>query len=291
MRHYLLNFVFLFLASNMVHAGALERLFAPKADLWPYWAEYNAASTQAIDHTLWDRFLQTYVQQGDDGINRVAYAAVSSRDLNLLQQYISQLENIPIREYSRSEQLAYWVNLYNAVTVNIVLQHYPVNDIRDINISPGLFAIGPWGKKVLEIDGKPVSLNDIEHRILRPIWKDPRLHYILNCASLGCPNLYSRAYQARSINELLDKAAHEYINHPRGVVFKSGKLYVSSIYSWFRVDFGNSEPAVIQHLIEYASDDLARALSETTQISGDDYNWKLNDVDPVTPGRSNTDEY
>ena len=291
MRHYLLNFVFLLLASNMVHAGALERLFAPKADLWPYWAEYNAASTQAIDHTLWDRFLQTYVQQGDDGINRVAYAAVSSRDLNLLQQYISQLENIPIREYSRPEQLAYWANLYNAVTVNIVLQHYPVKDIRDINISPGMFAIGPWGKKLLEIESKQLSLNDIEHRILRPVWKDPRLHYILNCASLGCPNLYSRAYQASSINELLDKAAHEYINHPRGVVFKSGKLYVSSIYSWFQVDFGDSEPAVIQHLIKYASADLAMTLSTTEQISGDAYNWRLNDVDPVTPGRSNADEY
>ncbi len=87
----------------------------------------------------------------------------------------------------RAEQFPFWINLYNALTVKVVLDHYPVEIIRDIDISPGLFADGPWGKKLVTVEGEALSLDDIEHRILRPIWKDPRLHYVLNCAALGVP--------------------------------------------------------------------------------------------------------
>jgi hypothetical protein len=266
------------LLSSLAQANALERLFAPKAERWTFWDSRDPGATLKIDHSAWNTFLGQYVLQGEDGINRVRYAGVSDTDRQQLRGYITALEQLAIRRYSAAQQLAYWINLYNAVTVDIVLQYYPVSSIRDIDVSPGFFADGPWGKKLLTIEGQPVSLNDIEHRILRPIWQDPRLHYALNCASLGCPNLSINAYNADTIDTLLDQAATAYVNNPRGVSFINGKLYVSSIYSWFRDDFGKSDSAVIDHLKHYASAPLQNALADTGHIAGDRYNWSLNDA-------------
>ena len=104
---------------------------------------------------------------------------------------------------SRDEQLAYWINLYNALTVKVILDHYPVKSILDIDISPGWFSIGPWGKKLVAVEGVEISLDDIEHRILRPIWRDPRIHYALNCAAVGCPNLLREAFTGATAEVLL----------------------------------------------------------------------------------------
>ena len=137
------------------------------------------------------RFLAQHLRTGEDGIARIGYGAVSDEDRKSLDAYIAALAGHPgsRRALNRAEQQAYWINLYNALTVQVILDHYPVESIRDIDISPGLFADGPWGKKLVTIEGEAVSLDDIEHRILRPIWKDPRIHYAVNCASIGCPNL------------------------------------------------------------------------------------------------------
>ena len=266
------------LVSLTASANALERLFAPQAERWAFWDSRNPGSTEQIDHSAWNRFLGQYVRQGTDGINRVQYSRVNDTDRQQLQQYIASLEQLPVRSYSAAQQLAYWINLYNAVTIDVVLQHYPVSSIRDIDISPGFFSDGPWGKKLLTIEGQPVSLNDIEHRILRPLWQDPRLHYALNCASLGCPNLSTRAFTADTLDTMLDQAATAYINDPRGVSFENGKLYVSSIYNWFRGDFGDSDRAIIDHLQRYASALLKEKLSTSGSISGYRYNWSLNDA-------------
>lgn len=266
------------LLSSMAQANALERLFAPKAERWAFWDSREPYATRQIDHSGWNMFLGQYVLQGEDGINRVQYSRVSDADRQQLKRYITALEQLPIRGYNADQQLVYWINLYNAATIDIVLQHYPVASIRDIDISPGFFADGPWGKKLLSIEGQQVSLNDIEHRILRPLWQDPRLHYALNCASLGCPNLSTSAYSADTIGLQLDQAATDFVNNPRGVSFTDGKLYVSSIYSWFRDDFGKSDSAVIDHLKRHAEAPLKDTLADTTQIAGYRYNWSLNDA-------------
>lgn len=266
------------LLSSMAQANALERLFAPKAERWAFWDSREPYATRQIDHSGWNMFLGQYVLQGEDGINRVQYSRVSDADRQQLKRYITALEQLPIRGYNADQQLVYWINLYNAATIDIVLQHYPVASIRDIDISPGFFADGPWGKKLLSIEGQQVSLNDIEHRILRPLWQDPRLHYALNCASLGCPNLSTSAYSADTIELQLDQAATDFVNNPRGVSFTDGKLYVSSIYSWFRDDFGKSDSAVIDHLKRHAEAPLKDTLADTTQIAGYRYNWSLNDA-------------
>jgi len=264
--------------SNMASAGAFERLFAPSAELWPLWQKHDASSTQEIDHSLWNSFLTKYVATGSDGISRVSYKDVSEDDKRALNRYIVASESIAIAEFNKSQQLAYWVNLYNAVTVNIILAHYPVQSIRDIDISPGFFADGPWGKKVLSIAGETVSLNDIEHRILRPIWKDPRLHYVLNCASLGCPNLRDRVYTASDMDNAMDMAARDYVNHKRAVSVEGENVNVSSIYSWFLDDFGATEKMAIEHFQQYAAPELAKSLNNIEFFNDDSYDWSLNDA-------------
>lgn len=278
------------LLAGLVQAGALEQLFAPKAELWETWAQHDPASIEQIDHGAWDHFLQTYVVRGKDGINRLPYAKISPADRQLLSNYLSAMQGIAISRYTRKQQLAYWVNLYNATTVNIVLAHYPVASIRDIDISPGLFADGPWAKKVLTIEGQAVSLNDIEHRILRPLWKDPRIHYAVNCASLGCPDLRNRAFSADHMEEELNMAAREYINHPRGVRVEEKSLHVSSIYSWFQRDFGEDDAQVIAHIKLFASPPLQQQLEGIDSITGDDYDWSLNDTQPVQEPASGAEE-
>lgn len=281
---------FWLLAVNTTSAGSLERLFAPKAELWSDWLQSDAYSSRTIDHQAWGNFLKKYVTRDEDGITRLPYAGIIQVDRQVLKEYIIYLQTISISNYKRTEQLAYWINLYNAVTVDLVMQHYPVDSIRDIDISPGLFSDGPWGKKLLTIENRNVSLNDIEHRILRPIWKEPRLHYALNCASIGCPNLNVSAFTAANTDKLLEQGAFDYINHPRGVSVKNGELYVSSIYSWFQEDFGDNELAVIRHLIHYAAPKLAESLRDRESIDGDDYNWMLNDLHPAKPDASQGDD-
>lgn len=251
---------------------------APKPDLWPRWAEHDASSTQELDHGAWQRFLETYLASRGDDLNVIDYGRVSSADQAALSGYVDALAATPITRFNRNQQLAYWINLYNALTTKVVLDHYPVDSIRDIKISPGLFKSGPWDKELLTIEGEPLTLNDIEHRILRPIWKDPRIHYAVNCASVGCPNLQSRAFTAANTETLLNKAARDYINSSRGVKITDTRIQVSSIYKWFREDFGTSDQDVINHLQQYAQPQLKTALSGISRIADDYYDWSLNDA-------------
>lgn len=260
----------------VVAAWSLPAGAAPKAVLWDIWAAHDPAGGLTVDHAAWDRLLGQYVQPGSDGINRVDYEAVTPEDRARLDGYIAMLTAIPVRSLSRAEQLPFWVNLYNALTVRVVLEHYPVASIRDIDISPGFFADGPWGKKLVTVEGEAVSLDDIEHRILRPIWGDPRIHYVVNCASLGCPNLRTHAMTTENAETFLEEAAAAFINHPRGVRIEDGKLYVSSIYDWFDVDFGGNDAGVIAHLKAYAKGELAGALAGISRIADDSYDWRLN---------------
>ena len=253
--------------------------FAPKSTLWERWAAHSPSATDTIDHGVWDDFLATNVVSQADGGNRLAYAKVSEADKKQLDDYLSYLSALRISDFSRDEQRAYWINLYNALTVDVVLDHYPVDSIRDISISPGFFSIGPWGKKLVRIEGEEVSLDDIEHRILRPIWKDPRIHYALNCASLGCPKLMPRAFTASNTDELLDQGARDFINSAHGARFDSDRrLTASSIYDWFQEDFGGDEAGVIAHLGLYARPTLKVKLEGIDEVYDFEYDWTLNDV-------------
>ena len=261
----------------VVLAGRL--VAAPQADLWPRWQAYDPGSDRVVDHSAWERFMAKYlVTSHPSGINRVEYGEVSAVDKQTLKSYLDDLQQVPVSQLNRNEQKAYWINLYNAATLDIVLDHYPVSSITKVNLASGLFSRGPWEAKILKIEGQEVSLNDIEHRILRPIWKDPRVHYAVNCASIGCPNLQDRAYTSKNTEVRLEKGAREYINHPRGAAFEGKKLVLSSIYDWFQEDFGGSDQGVLRHLRRYAAPDLAGKLESFSGRIDYRYDWSLNEA-------------
>ena len=159
-----------------------------------------------------------------------------------------------------------------------MLDHYPVTSIIKLSISPGLFSIGPWGKKLVAIGGENLSLNDIEHRILRPIWREPRTHYAINCSALSCPNLLTEAFTATNADGLLDVAAWDYINRDGIIDIDDNGLVVSSIFEWYKADFGGDDASLIAHLLLYADGELAAKLEGATEIVGHRYNWSLNDA-------------
>ena len=168
-----LIYIEVMLSSPMTGAFWFESLFAPDAELWPRWERHNPESQKRIDHTEWDTLLKTYVRQGPDGVNRFAYSRLSAFDAQQLHGYVRRLADIKISDHSRPEQFAYWINLYNALTIQVVISHYPVKSIREIKLEGSGLGGGPWEAKLVTVEGENLSLNDIEHRILRPIWRDP----------------------------------------------------------------------------------------------------------------------
>ena len=250
---------------------------APSAEPWKLWENHDAAATAVIDHAPWGRFLAAHHRAGADGVARFAYSAAQA-DRPALDSDIARLTALPISRSNRAEQFAYWVNLYNMITIQTVLRHYPVASIRDIKISPGWFSTGPWGAKLVEVEGTKLSLDDIEHRILRPIWRDPRIHYLVNCASIGCPDLPAVPVTAAGREAMMDAAARQFVNHPRGAAIESGRLVASSIYVWFAADFGPEPADVVIHLRKFARQDFYTALSHIRRVSEDRYDWALNDA-------------
>jgi hypothetical protein len=260
--------------------AAAPAFAAPKSEPWPRWQANDPSSTVSVDHGPWSRFLAKYVSEGKPGeVSTVAYARVTAADKQNVGDYIGSLERTRVSQLNRDEQFAYWVNLYNAGTVRLILDRYPVKSIRDIKLG-GLFPSGPWDAKLLTVEGEPLSLNDIEHRILRPIWKDPRIHYAVNCASYSCPNLQATAFTAKNSGALLDQSARSYVNAARGVDFSSGTLVLSSIYSWYADDFGSSQAELLAHLRRYAAPALAERLAGYRGKITSGYDWALNEPRP-----------
>ena len=249
------------------------------SDITEYWRESAASSQIEVDHSAWNELLDAYLVEAPDGLNRFRYGVVSAADKRLLEQYLEMLQSVTVTDLTSTQQYAYWINFYNALTIQVILEHYPVDSIFDISYS--LLSRGPWKEKLVSVEGMELSLDDVEHEILRPIFRDNRIHYAVNCASYGCPNLQTKAFTVENLDELLEFSAMQYINHPRGVTIEDGELIVSSIYDWYADDFGKNEKEIIQHFLEYADDDLKGQLSKFDEIEDYRYDWALNDAYPA----------
>ena len=258
--------------------GVITLIFAttPQAAQEADWGQHNPASTRIVDHSTWDQILTRYIQTSEDGVNRFAYNQVRKADKVELSAYITRLTQVDVPSLNRNEQFALWANLYNAITIDLILDNYPVASIREIK--PSVFSFGPWKQKLVTMAGQELSLDDIEHNILRKHWQDPRVHYAVNCASIGCPNLAITPFTGDNLNDLLDTAARAFINHPRGARVEEGKLTVSSIYKWYKDDFGGDDAGVISHMLLYAEPALAKALQQISSIDRDEYDWTLNET-------------
>ena len=250
-------------------------------------ASVSSVSAQTAPVGAYDELLRLYVKPSADGVNRVDYIAwkKNKADVAKLDAALKDMMSATPSKLERNAAMAYWINLYNAVTLKVILDKYPVASIRDIKsdgfLDPKAYT-GPWRTKRTKIEGTDYSLDDIENNALRPVFKDPRVHYAVNCASFGCPNLLNRAWTAATLDADLDAAARDFVNHKRGVEIQPGnKLKVSSIYSWFEGDFGTTgQDAVLAHFRKYGRPDLIKALDAGAKIGDNDYIWTLAVVKP-----------
>jgi hypothetical protein len=269
MKHLAAAFALAFALPAAAAPIAIERQFAPKSALVdPRFEASDEASAVAADHAAWARFLDAYVVEGPTGVNLVRYNAVTADDRAALAAYIGALEATDTATLSRKEQIAFWFNLYNAATVKLILDNRGIASIQDIK--------KPWDQPVARVKGRALTLNEIEHGIIRPLAKDARIHYAVNCASMGCPNLARAPFTGAGLDAALDAAARAYVNHPRGVSVTKGKVRLSKIYGWYRDDFGKDDAALFDHIRRYANPALAASLKGVTKAAGYDYEWALN---------------
>ena len=271
----------LFVATLIVSLSAcasVERLALPKPALLSEDFNFQTpVQTERVNYAEYDQFLTNYWAKDANGIARLDYKAVSATDRAILASFIDQLQNVDPGTLERNDQLAYWVNLYNAQTISVVLDAYPVSSIREIKDGP--LSIGPWNRKDVVVNGTALSLNDIEHRIIRPTFNEPRIHYALNCAAVSCPNLAPQAWRGAGLDAALEAAELSYLADDRGVsIGEGGRITVSKIYIWFREDFGANEGEVLARLISKSPEPKAAALQARGRIDGYEYDWSLNEV-------------
>lgn len=231
----------------------------------------DPASGKVIDHSDWNSLLGEYVSEGPDGVNLVAYDRLKAEAADKLAAYLAVMQAVTIEGFGPDEQFAFWVNLYNAATVAVIIANLPLKSIRNI----GVLGMGPWRDKAVTVAGRDLTLDNIEHDILRATWKDVRIHYAVNCASFGCPNLAGAAYTGAQLEPMLEAAARAYVNHPRGFGGEPGGVVASSIYDWYRADWGSVE-AVLEHARKYAEGPSAKLLEGADTIAAYDYDWSLN---------------
>ena len=201
------------------------------------------------------------------------YAGFQSEETKL-DKYLDSLEKVDIEMLSRDEQFAFYANAYNAWTIKLILSKYP--KIKSIK-SLGVFNTGPWKKKVVRLKGEKVSLDNVEHDILRPQFKDPRVHFAINCAAKSCPPLRPEAFRGDILNQQLDDSTRSFINDPKSYRLEGNNLYVSRIFKWFSEDFRDGALGFFQ---QYAEGDLKEKLSKPGKINVKylKYDWTLNGI-------------
>lgn len=252
------------LAPSLAHAASPLAVFRP-------------SGSGAMSHAAFAPLLAAYVRPDTAGYNRVDYAAFKSAGHAALKAYVATLQAAAPSRFGRAEAMAYWINLYNARTLDVVLDRYPVSSIKKINLGGGgIFGGGPWSKPLMTVEGRALSLDDIEHRIVRPLFGDPMCHYALNCASYSCPNLATEPYTGENAGRLMADSARAYINHPRGLSIDGGAITASRIYAWYAGDFGGRD-RLKPHWKTFAGDRLASRI-DAARIAGYSYDWTLNDV-------------
>ncbi|MFO7720951.1 MAG: DUF547 domain-containing protein, partial [Gillisia sp.] len=212
------------------------------------------------DHSGWTKLLQKHVDANGD----VNYKAFKN-DRQELDGYLNMLsENMPDNTWSVQEQLAYYINLYNAYTVDLILKNYPVKSIKDLS--------GPWTKAIVPVGDVMMSLGGIEHSILRKM-NEPRIHFAINCASVSCPKLLNEAFTADKINEQLEQVTRDFMNSDKNNI-SEGSAQLSSILDWYEKDYLVRGIGSLREYVNLYSDIKIR---EGAKITFEDYNWNLNE--------------
>jgi len=226
-----------------------------------YFKKIKEANFREIPtHNGWNALLQKYVANSGD----VNYAAFS-KDTDLLNAYLKLLaENPPAKNWTKNEKLAYYINLYNAGTVKLIIENYPLKSIKDIN--------SPWGKKRLKIGKRRLSLGNLEHNMLRKM-NEPRIHFAINCASYSCPKLLNVAFTASEMEEQLTQATKDFLSDRKRNKITKEKAELSEIFKWFKGDF-TADGTLLEYINQYTEEKI----SNNTKVEYLDYNWSLNEA-------------
>jgi hypothetical protein len=230
-------------------------------------ASPGAALATAVDHSAFGRLLDRHVR---DGV--VDYRGFKA-DETALDRYLDMLAAVDPATLTDVERFAFYANAYNAWTIKLILMHYP--GIESIKETGSLFR-SPWKKRFVKLAGRTMTLDEIEHDTLRAQFRDPRIHFAVNCASKGCPPLYREPFTGRDLERQLDDATRLFINDPDRYRLQNGTLYVSKIFDWYGEDFDDDPVAFF---LRYAEGDLAARLMQARdglQVAYLDYDWSLN---------------
>ena len=227
----------------------------------------SAMAEDDIDNSIYALLLKKHVID-----NRVNYDGFK-KDEKLLDEYLTILSKTDAKSLSGNKRFSFYINTYNAFTIKLVLTKFPgINSIKEI----GNFFSNPWNKKFILLQGRSVSLDHIEHDILRPEFKDPRVHFAINCASKSCPPLLNQPFENNILDNQLDDQVKKFINDPKNTFFKGNTLFISKIFKWFKKDFSDNP---IMFIKQYASRELKEKLVQQKKnitLKYLDYNWSLN---------------
>ena len=215
--------------------------------------------SQKNNHQKWNDLLQKHVSENGN----VDYKGFK-KDQAALQSYLELLsKNLPEKSWTKNATLAYWINAYNAYTVKLILDNYPIKSIKKID--------SPWDAAFINLGNKKYSLGQIEHKILRKM-NEPRIHFAINCASYSCPNLLNQAYTEKQLNNQLEAVAKSFINDKTKNTITANSIEISSIFDWFTGDF-KKKGTLIDFLNKYSS----VKINAKAKISYKEYNWNLNE--------------
>lgn len=222
-----------------------------------------------VQHGEWDALVKKHVSKN----GMVDYQGFL-KDKKQLQVYLDKLSaNRPTSKWSKNEKMAFWINAYNAFTVKLILDHYPIKSIKDIK--RGIpFVNSVWDIAFIPMGKDKIDLNYIEHTILRKEFKDPRIHAAINCASFSCPLLRNEAYYASRLDEQLNDAMRKFVNDPQRNQLDKSNIKISKIFSWFAGDFKLNGLSVVDYLNKYAK----KRVQSNARIDFLEYQWELNDV-------------
>jgi len=224
-------------------------------------------NSRAINHKQWTALLKKHVNNKGD-VNYKAFI----KDSAALNRYLKLLgDNPPDSSLTKEEKFAYWINAYNAFTVKLITQNYPLKSIKDLGSTATKNS--PWDKKFFTIGGREMTLNNIEHDILRKQFNDPRLHFAINCASYSCPKLLNSAFRASSLNKQLNARAINFFNDTTKNIITPTQPRLSSILLWYGDDFTKTGVSKIEYINKYSHVKIL----PTTKIEYMKYNWDLNE--------------
>ncbi len=219
-----------------------------------------------FNYNAFEKILNEYVKDG-----RVDYERLKKS--NVMDMYISQLAEAHLGSLkTRAQKLTFWINAYNALAIKGVLDNYPLKSVMDVE--------GFFDKLKYEIAGVEYTLNDIENRVIRPTFGDPRIHFALVCASLSCPNLESKAFKPEDLDKELDEAGRKFLqDSAKNKIDKNkGIVYLSKIFEWYAQDFIKSSGSVLEFVRDYFSDEDRKYLrGRDFKVEFWEYDWNLND--------------